>query len=88
MFSELKHHPRYETVFQQTDPVPAFIDRQWSDRTQETFFKFQERTTFRVFILGPNRENNISKKMWLARIDTNTLDDQLFPMLKHQSTSF
>ena len=34
MFSELRHHPRYETVFQQTDPVPGFINRNWSDRTQ------------------------------------------------------
>jgi len=34
MFSELRHHPRCETVFQQTDPVPAFVNRQWADRTQ------------------------------------------------------
>ena len=34
MFSELRHHPRYETVFQQTDPVPGFINRNWADRTQ------------------------------------------------------
>jgi hypothetical protein len=32
MFSELRHHPRYQTVLQQTDPVPEFIGRNWTDR--------------------------------------------------------
>lgn len=32
MFSELRHHPRYQTVLQQTDPVPQFIKRNWTDR--------------------------------------------------------
>jgi len=34
MFSELRHHPRYQTVLQQTDPVPQFITRSWTDRAQ------------------------------------------------------
>jgi hypothetical protein len=32
MFSELRHHSRYQTVLSQTDPVPQFIQRSWTDR--------------------------------------------------------
>jgi len=46
MFSELKHHPRYQTVLSQTDPVPKFINREYTDRTlldQSDSFKYDAR---------------------------------------------
>ena len=46
MFSELRHHPRYQTVLQQTDPVPKFINREWTDRAaidRRTSVKYGDR---------------------------------------------
>ena len=42
MFSELRHHPRYETVLVQKDPVPSFINKTYQDKAlidrQDTVF--------------------------------------------------
>lgn len=42
MFSELRHHPRYETVLVKKDPVPSFINKNYQDKAlidrQDTVF--------------------------------------------------
>jgi len=46
MFSELRHHPRYQTVLQQTDPVPEFIGRNFTDRAaldRQTSVRYDDR---------------------------------------------
>lgn len=35
MFSELRHHPRYEIRLEAVDPVPKFISRQWRGNQSE-----------------------------------------------------
>ncbi|KAK7106474.1 cilia- and flagella-associated protein 91-like isoform X2 [Littorina saxatilis] len=46
MFSELRHHPRFQIRLDQTDPVPRFINRQWrgyADQQREAVVRY---TTF------------------------------------------
>ncbi|KAK3106963.1 hypothetical protein FSP39_004095 [Pinctada imbricata] len=46
MFSELRHHPRFQMRLDVTDPVPKFISRQWrgyQDQAREAMIRY---TTF------------------------------------------
>ncbi|XP_013385345.1 cilia- and flagella-associated protein 91 [Lingula anatina] len=46
MFSELRHHPRFQMRLDVTDPVPRFISRQWrgyADQAREALIRY---TTF------------------------------------------
>ncbi|KAL3885253.1 hypothetical protein ACJMK2_025341 [Sinanodonta woodiana] len=46
MFSELRHHPRFQMRLDVTDPVPKFITRQWrgyADQNREALIRY---TTF------------------------------------------
>ncbi|XP_056010247.1 cilia- and flagella-associated protein 91-like isoform X1 [Ostrea edulis] len=46
MFSELRHHPRFQMRLDVTDPVPKFISRQWrgyADQAREAMMRY---TTF------------------------------------------
>ncbi|XP_078575552.1 cilia- and flagella-associated protein 91-like isoform X2 [Branchiostoma floridae x Branchiostoma japonicum] len=46
MFSNLRHHPRFSVRLEATDPVPAYINRQWrgyADQAREALVRY---TTF------------------------------------------
>ncbi|KAI8509247.1 Cilia- and flagella-associated protein 91 [Branchiostoma belcheri] len=46
MFSSLRHHPRFSVRLEATDPVPAYINRQWrgyADQAREALVRY---TTF------------------------------------------
>lgn len=43
MFSELRHHPRFQMRLDVTDPVPKFISRQWrgyADQAREAMMRY------------------------------------------------
>ncbi|XP_074652837.1 cilia- and flagella-associated protein 91-like [Tubulanus polymorphus] len=46
MFSELRHHPRFQMRLDITDPVPRFIDRQWRGYAEQQRAALIRHTTF------------------------------------------
>lgn len=46
MFSELRHHPRFNFQLDVTDPVPKFVSRQWGGYAEQTREALIRHTTF------------------------------------------
>ena len=46
MFSELRHHPRFNYQLEVTDPVPKFVSRQWGGYAEQAREALVRHTTF------------------------------------------